>query len=274
MSSRAAWKGILQVARVRVPIKLYATTDEPAGISFNQLHTVCSTRVTQPRICATCETPVESDAISKGYEYEPGRFVVVLPEELEALQPASASVIDLQQIADVDALELRSIARAYFVVPDGIVGSPAVQAYVVLATALRGKVAIGKIAIYGRETLIAVSPETRAPQSALLLYTLHAAAEERAIAWPGRDVAARAGRLELSLAQAVLETLATPALDLTLVDELQAGVRRLIDAKIAGEEIVSPPPPPVPAPLPLIEALTLSVAVGRKQQAKPVRRRA
>lgn len=261
MAERPVWKGVLQIARVQIPIKVYPATSEAEKISLNQLHEndslghPCYARIKQQIHCPACQREVDHAELVKGYEYEPGKYAPLSKDELEAIKPPSTLVIDVTQIANAVTLERRVGDRAYFLVPNGAENGPASHAYAVICAALRGLVGIGKLAIYGREYLVAV--EAQGP--GLMLYTLHHAAELR-------TAPAVAPRVILSTnpefrqARRLFAAMLGP-LDLAdFIDQYQADLRRLIDAKIAGEEIVVPPLPE-PAPIATLrDALEQSLA--------------
>jgi DNA end-binding protein Ku len=197
--------------------------------------------------------------------------VILQPEELEAVAPPSTKVIDLVTFAAVSALELRTIDRTYYLAPDGPDGGPAHDAYAILVEAMAGQVGIGKLAIYGREYLIAVGPL----RGTLVLYTLHHAAELRDVPYAAPDPRAVRGSFtlpaaEVTLAQRVILAL-SGALDLgAFTDQVQADLRRLIDAKIAGDEIVEPVPIATPPVVNLREALTRSLLAVRATKGSKV----
>jgi DNA end-binding protein Ku len=235
MSIRATWKGVLKIRLVTIPIKVFPATEASQPIAFNQLHADCQTRLQQKKWCPTCAREVPSSEVMKGFEFEQGRYVLVLPEELDAVQPPSTKVIDLVQFADASELDPLYIDRSYYLAPDG---PTAIEAFAVMRIALRHRVGIGKLAIYGREYLVAVRP-TKLPQPVLLLHTLHHAAEVRSV--DGIDelqIPMAVSTEQVRLAQQVIAAFMGP-LDLAdFTDQYQTDLRRLIDAKIAGEEIV------------------------------------
>ncbi len=264
MAPRATWKGVLKIALVTIPIKVFPATESSKGLAFHQLHEPCKTRISQQHWCVSCLRQVENAEIVKGFEFEPGRYVLLEAAELEAVQPVSTRIIDLVQFAPPSELERRAIDRAYYLVPDGADGGPAGYAYAVLRCALGDRVGIGKLAIYGREYLVAVA----AQDQALMLYTLHHAAELRAI-----DVELVAGVQagDVALARRVLDAFARP-LDLAdFQDAYQRDVRRLIDAKVAGQDIVVSPAVETPSSLPLLEALQQSLAAVAPTKARPAK---
>ncbi len=253
MSARATWKGLLQISLVTIPIKVFPATEASASLSFNQLHErtadtdeahageLCHARVQQKRWCAKCDREVPMAEIVKGYEFEKDKYVLVNDDELAAIAPLSAKVIDLVQFVEASALEPRLVDRAYYLAPDGPDGGPAQAAYGILCEAMAGSVGIGKLAIYGREYLVAVGPQ----HGTLLLYTLHYAAELREAPYAAPNPRAVRGTFtlpaaEVTLAQRVILALAGPLSLTDFTDEYRDGVRQLIAAKIAGVEYIVP----------------------------------
>src|SRR6266496_2693909 len=235
MAARATWKGYLKISLVNIPIKVFPATESSGTISFNQLHAECQTRIHQKRWCAHCNREVPNSEIVKGYEFEKGRYVVLSEDDFQKVRPASTRVIDLVQFADESAIDPIYVDRAYYLAPDG---GPAGDAFAVMRDGMKGKVGIGKLALYGREYLVAVRPHQRG----IAMYTLHHAAEIRSI-----DVVEELGSVpekvkpeEIKLAKQVIETFSAP-LDLSdYKDEYREGLQKIIDAKIAGQEIVAP----------------------------------
>jgi DNA end-binding protein Ku len=285
MAARATWKGVLQISLVTVPIKVYPATESSESISFNQLHErtastdevhageLCHARVQQKRWCAKCDREVPTTEIVKGFEFEKGKYVILHDAELDAVKPESTRVIKLSQFVDASELEPQSIDRSYYLAPDGPI---AAQAVAVLQIAMRHRVGIGKLALYGREYLVAVRP-ARVPASAtsqvvLMLHTLHHAAELRSVETiDDLQTGAQASVDQVKLAQQVIAAYMGP-LDLAdFTDDYQADLRRLIDDKVAGNEIVHVPAPQPTPVLSLPDALQLSleaVSAAKKRAAK------
>lgn len=256
MAARAIWKGVLKIALVQIAVKVFPATETAEGLSFNQLHSECKSRIQQKKWCSTCAREVTAAEIVKGFEFIKDHYVLLEDAELEAIAPLSKKVIDLTQFAEAFALDVIHIDRTYYLAPDGPQAS---AAYAVLREALLGLVGIGKLAIYGREYLVAVGTH----QHALRLYTLHQAAQIRPVedlVLVAEDDLAPAPIAQVTLARQILAALRRP-LDLAdFTDAYQADVRRLIDAKVAGDEIVVPPTVATAPILPLLEALEQSLA--------------
>src|SRR5499427_10607641 len=174
MSVRSTWKGFLKISLVNIPIKVFPATESSGSISFNQLHAECQTRIQQKKWCPHHNREVPNSEIVKGYEFDKGRYVIMSDEDIEKVRPESTRVIDLVQFADEKAIDPMYVDRAYYLAPDGGV---AADAFAVMREGMQGKVGVGKLALYGREYLVAVRPHERG----IVMYTLHHAAEIRSI---------------------------------------------------------------------------------------------
>ena len=266
MAVRPTWKGFLKVSLVNIPVKVFPATESSATLSFNQLHAVCQTRIQQKRWCPHCEREVPNTELVKGYEFEKGHYVVVTDEDVQKVRVESTRVINLIQFADDTEIDPIYVDRAYYLAPDGPV---AADAFAVMREGMAGKAGIGKVALYGREYLVAVRPKKKG----LVMYTLHHEAEIRGIDQIEElsSVPSKVRAEEIKLAKQVIGTFDAP-LDLkSYKDEYSEGLRRIIDAKIAGEEVVEPEMQEPPKVVDLMEALRRSldaVSVDRKKPAK------
>ncbi len=266
MAARPTWKGHLKISLVNIPVRVFPATDSASSISFNQLHDECQTRIKQKKWCPHCDREVASSEIVKGYEFAKGRYVVVSDEDLAKVTPPSTRVIDLVQFADAGQLDPIYFERPYYLAPDGDV---AASAFAVMRDGMKDKVGIGKVALYGREYLVAVQPR----DNGLVMYTLRQASEIRAMSQIEEldRVPATIKPAEAQLARQVIETFHSD-LDLKdFRDDYEAELRRVIDAKIAGEEVVSQPDEAPTKVVDLMEALRRSldaVSAGKKPAAK------
>jgi DNA end-binding protein Ku len=266
MAARPTWKGYLKVSLVNIPIRVFPATDSAATISFNQLHAECQTRIQQKKWCPTCQKEVANTELVKGYEFEKGRFVVMTEEDIAKVRPQSTRVIDLVQFATVESLDPIYFERPYYLAPDSQV---AADAFAVVREGMQGKVGIGKLALYGREYLVAVAPRERG----LVMYTLRQADEIRAMNEVSElDLLPKSMKPEeVKLAKQVISTFESD-LDLkNYSDGYQTELRRVIDAKIAGEEVVAPVEEMPSKVVSLMEALRKSldtVSESKKKSAK------
>lgn len=266
MAARPTWKGYLKISLVNIPVRVFPATDSASSISFNQLHGECQTRIQQKKWCPHCDREVASSEIVKGYEFSKGRYVVVDDEDLSKVRPPSTRVIDLVQFTDAGQLDPIYFERPYYLAPDGDVAG---SSFAVMREGMANKVGIGKLALYGREYLVAVQPR----EQGLVMYTLRQASEVRAMSQIEEldRVPKTIKPAEALLAKQVIETFHSD-LDLKVYrDDYQAELRRIIDAKIAGEEVVATPDEAPTKVVDLMEALRRSldaVSAGKKAPAK------
>jgi DNA end-binding protein Ku len=254
MAARATWKGYLKVSLVNIPIKVFPATESSATISFNQLHGECNTRIKQKKWCPTCDREVPNSEIVKGYEYEKGRYVVLSEEDFDNVKTDSTRVIDLVQFSDESSIDPMYIDSTYYLAPDGGV---ATDAFAVMREGMKGKVGVGKLALYGREYLVAV----RSHGKGIVMHTLHHAAEIRGMEQVEElnSVPSKVKPEEIKLAKQVISTFEAPLNLKDYKDEYREGLQEIIDAKIAGREVVAPEVEEPPKVVNLMEALRKSL---------------
>jgi DNA end-binding protein Ku len=266
MAARATWKGYLKISLVNIPIKVFPATESSATISFNQLHGECQTRIQQKRWCPHCSREVPLSEIVKGYEFEKGHYVIVSDEDFDNVRTESTRVIDLVQFADEGAIDPMYVDRTYYLGPDGGV---AADAFAVMREGMKGKVGVGKLALYGREYLVAVRSHGRG----IVMHTLHHAAEIRGIdaVEDLNSVPTKAKPDEIKLARQIIKSFEGPLNLADYKDEYREGLQRIIDAKIAGEEVVAPEVEAPPKVVNLMEALRKSLDSVSRAQKKPAK---
>src|SRR5437588_3566830 len=158
------------------------------------------------------------------------------------------------------------VDRAYYLAPDG---GHASDAFAVMREGMKGKVGVGKLALYGREYLVAVRPHERG----IVMHTLHHAAEIRRIdsVEELNSVPAKVKPEEIKLARQVIGTFEGPLNLSEYKDEYREGLQRIIDAKIAGEEIVATTVEAPPRVVNLMDALKKSLDAVSSTRKKPVK---
>jgi DNA end-binding protein Ku len=267
MAARSTWKGYLKVSLVTIPIRVFPATESAATLSFNQLHAECATRIQQKKWCPKCDREISNSELAKGYEFEKGRYVVMEEEDFAKVTIESTRVINLMQFSDDTMIDPMYVDKAYYLAPDGPV---AAEAFAVMREGMRGKAGIGKVALYGREYLVAVKPK----ENGLVMYTLHHAAEIRSIDQVEElDAVPKSVKAEeLKLARQVVEMFAGE-LDLKdYKDEYKEELRRIIQAKVAGEDVVAQAP--VEAPTNVVDLMAAlrksldAVSASKKPAAK------
>jgi DNA end-binding protein Ku len=209
---------------------------------------------------------VPNSEIVKGYEFEKGRYVVMSEEDFDKVRPESTRVIDLVQFADEKAIDPMYVDRTYYLAPDG---GMAADAFAVMRDGMQGKVGVGKLALYGREYLVAVQPK----EKGLVMYTMRRANEVRAMSTIEEldAVPSKIKPDEIKLAKQVIGNFEGSLNLEDYKDGYQEELRRIIDAKIAGEEVVATEEKAPPKVVNLMDALRQSldrVSTQKKKSAK------
>ena len=156
MAARAYWKGQIRLALVSIPVEIFTATKSGATIAFNQIHEPTGKRIKYKKVVPGIG-PVDPDEIVKGYQYEKGSYVLLDDEEIEAVKLESKKTLELTQFVDHDEIDVLYYEKPYYVVP---ADDLAEEAYIVLREALRRtkKVALGQLAMRGREYMVSLKP--------------------------------------------------------------------------------------------------------------------
>jgi len=133
MAARAIWKGELKLGTTRIPVKLYSAVVDRT-VHFHILDEKHLMRVKQHMVSPESGDEVATEEIQKGYEIEPGRFVVVTDEELEQLEPKASREIEIAEFVPPEAISQQWYERPYYLAPDGDV-----KAYFALVEALKNR---------------------------------------------------------------------------------------------------------------------------------------
>jgi DNA end-binding protein Ku len=171
MAARPIWRGQIRLALVSIPVELYSATKSGASIQFHQVHEPTGKRIKYEKVVPGVG-PVNTDEIVKGFEVSKGHYVLLEPEEIEAVKLESRKTLDLVQFVDANDIDAMYFDRPYFIVP---ADDLAEEAFVVLRDALRAakKVGVGQLAMRGQEYVVAIKPCGRG----MLLETLRYADE-------------------------------------------------------------------------------------------------
>jgi DNA end-binding protein Ku len=118
MAARAIWKGELKLNSTKLPVKLYSAVED-RSVRFHILDDSGRKRVKQHMVDRESGEEVPNEEIQKGYEVEPGKFVILTDEDLESLNPKPSRDIDVDEFVSIDAIPQQYYERPYFLGPDG-----------------------------------------------------------------------------------------------------------------------------------------------------------
>jgi DNA end-binding protein Ku len=226
MAARAIWKGELKVGTTKVPVKLYAALKDQA-VRFHILDGRSKTRVKQHMINPESGEEVASEKIQKGFEVEPGTFVLLDEKELESIEPKADREIEIKHFVPPSAIAPEFYDRPYYLGPDGDSAT-----YFALAEALRKKDREG-IAHWVMRKQPYVGA-LRAQDDYLMMFTLRSPEEVLS----AKDLPRPAGRApdkkELSMAKQLVEMLKGEFDPKDYQDEYRGRVMEFVAKKAKG----------------------------------------
>jgi DNA end-binding protein Ku len=255
MAQRALWSGTVGFGLVQVPVRMYTAISEK-GVKFNQLNSKTGNRVRQQRIDGGTGAEVAYEDIVKGYEMSKDTYLVVTPEELEALAPRMTKTIDIQKFVGVDEIDPMLYDKSYYLGPAEGVEKP----YHLLTQAMEkaGRVALGKIVQRGgsKQKLMAIRAQDGVLVGSMLVF-----GDE--VNRPPEIEPAELSDRELQMATALIESLTEEFDPNEFTDEYREEVLALIEAKAMGETYATPEPEPEVEQEDLMAALEASLAAPK-----------
>ena len=268
--ARAIWTGAISFGLVNVPVKLYSATS-PKTVRFHQLSSKTGVRIRQKRVDPTTDQEVPYEEIVKGYEITPERYVVIEPEELDALDPKATKTIDIEEFVDLEEIDPIYYDHSYYLAPT----AGGAKAYRLLLEAMReeNKVGIGRVVLRSKQQLSALRPTGEVLTLTTMLWGDEVLSPDRLDEL--ESVAeAEASERELKMAEQLIESLSGPFEPERFKDEYRERVLDLIERKAAGEEIAVQPQAEEPAAAPdLMAALEASLAAVRSDAKEPAKKK-
>ena len=204
--------------------------------------------------------PVEAEEITKGYEYEKGKYVIIDPKEIDDLKLQSKQTIELVRFVDEEAIDDRYYETPYYLLPDGDMAD---EGYTILHKALKdtGKIGIGQFILRGHGNIVAIKPFGKG----LLLEVLRHANEIRAAEPLFKEInEVKVDKEALDLAKELVKRKAGKFEPEQLKDEYNEAVWELINAKLEDRapEIVTEAPGTAKV-INIMDALKKSVQQGQ-----------
>jgi DNA end-binding protein Ku len=248
---------------VTIPVRIYNAVDREETIRFNQLHKEDNGAVGYDKKCKRCGKTLTAEEIEKGYQFEPDQYVIVSPDDLAKIKLKSTKVIEIQGFIDAGEVDALLYESPYFAGPDGTI---ATKTYSLLSQALKasGKAGVGKVVLRDREEILLIAPL----DGGLVLHKLRRPNEVRKLEDVPQIEKRDVNRDELKLSISLVESMTASLKDLDLTDHYSEALREMVEAKIAGKEVVSAPEEEKPV-VDIMTALRQSIE-RTKAQKKPM----
>jgi DNA end-binding protein Ku len=228
MAARAIWKGNLKLNSTRLPVKLYSAV-KAQTVRFHILDVKTKQRVKQHMVEAETGDEIPNGEIKKGFEVEPGTFVILNEKELAALEPEASRDIEVEQFVPPEEIPPEYYDRPYYLAPDGDA-----TAYFALAEALTNKKKEAVVHWVMRKQPYAGA--IRADDDHLVLYTLRSAEEVLSAKDLPRPSGREPDKKELSMAKQLVEMLKGEFDPKDYKDEYRERVMEFIEKKAKGHK--------------------------------------
>jgi DNA end-binding protein Ku len=273
MARYSSWKGYLKISLVSVPVKAYTAASSAASISLNQLHAACNSRIQYKKTCPI-HGEVPGGEIVSGYEYNKGQYVVIDTDELDKLRTEKDRSINVSSFVAAGAIDpIYQSGKNYYLLPDGPVGQ---KAYQLIHQAMKEKdvQAVAQVVISKKEELVVLRPI----EDLLVMTVLNYANEiKEPQSFLDELVKSESGKQELQLVEQLIGALTTDKFELGQFRDLYTEkLTQLIEAKVAGKELVAAPAGEEPQVINLMEAIQQSLKQTKPAAAaeKPARKAA
>jgi Ku protein, prokaryotic len=251
------WKGSVSFGLVNIPVKMFTATEDK-DIRFKYIHKDCHTPVKYKKMCPACNKEVQPEDIVRGYEYEPGKYVIITSEDFDSLQVKSEKNVEIVDFVKLEEVDPVYFDKTYFLAPQETGG----KAYTLLREALgqKDKIAVAKITIRDRESLAVI----RVYKNVLILETIFYPDEVKDSAQvPGIPENARTTQAELDMATQLIDNLTTTFDPSKYVDTYREKLIEHINAKVEGKQVVARKEVEKENVVSLMEALKQSIQMSK-----------
>ncbi len=230
---RAIWRGHIQFSLVTIPVRIYNAIDTAQTISFNLLSKEGHNPVAYEKKDKVTGETLKTDDIVKGYQYEPGQYVIVEAEDFEKVKLKSEKVIEIEGFVDTEEVHPTLFEAPYYIGPDGDV---AAKTYGLLSETLKqtGRIAVGKVVLRDRETPLLLAPM----EGGIVMYRLRYPHEVRDMKEVPQIREVKADKEQLKLAKTLVDSMTVKFASIEMKDNYYDKLKAIIDAKIEGKEIV------------------------------------
>jgi DNA end-binding protein Ku len=207
------------------------------------------------------EAPAPAASITKGYEFERGRYVTLAPDELRSIAPPTSrdmEIIEFVKLADIDPVYYEA---SYYVKPEDAGRKP----YALLYEAMReaGFAGVAQFAMHRRDRVAILRPGP----VGLMAHAMYFASEVRTDEEVRADLSLVSEK-EIALAKSLVGALAGPFEPAKYRDQYREKLEALIAAKVEGRQTATLSDVPAAKPAgDIMEALRKSLEAVKKPAA-------
>ena len=250
---------------VTIPVRIYNAVETSHTVKFNQLNKKTNNPIRYEKRDKGTNEVVKNEDIVKGFQYEPGQYVIVEKDDFQKVKLKSTKVIEIEGFVDIKEVDPTLYDSPYFAGPDGDVAN---KAFALLCKTLEktGKLGIGRVVLRDRESIMLLAPKS----PGILLYKLRYPEEVRSMNNVPELVEEEVNKDELKLSETLVGSMVTTMSKIKLKDRYQKALKEIIESKIEGKEVVSYEEEEQPV-VDIMAALKASIDEAKSQR-KPMKK--
>jgi DNA end-binding protein Ku len=244
-------------------VAIYSATQEHE-VSFHQFEKGTSDRIRYHRVNERTGKEVDYEDIVKGADVGGGQYVMLDPDELDAIAPGRSRALEIHTFVDLDDIDPIYFQKTYYLAPPT---DEAKKTYALLRDAMAdaNRAAIATLVMRNKEYLAAIRPQG----DLLVLETMFFADEVRD---PHKEIDTLPGKVsarpqERKMAGQLIASMTGKWNPSDYRDTYTDRVNELIDAKKQGAEVrLAEEAPAATEVSDLMEVLRRSVEAARKSR--------
>ncbi|MDM0049713.1 Ku protein [Variovorax sp. J22R115] len=257
---RTLWKGAITFGLVHIPVGLHTATTEE-GVDFDWLDKRTMDPVGYKRVNKKTGKEIDKDDIVKGVEYDDGKYVVISPDEIEAVYPRTTQTIEIQRFVDANAIPFVYLERPYYVAPV----NKGQKVFALLREVLlkTGKIGLAKVVIATKQHLAALVPSDKALVLNLLRWGDEVKSLEGLDLPPAGTKGAKISAAEMKMAEQLVKDMSGEWKPEDFKDEFKHEVMKLVDKKVKAGDTETVIQPEEEAPSEGAEIIDLTELLAR-----------
>jgi DNA end-binding protein Ku len=272
MLPRAIWKGRVRLGEISFGIALHTAATTSDRIALHMINRATGNRLKNELVDAETGKPVDRDDEVMGYELDTGEHVVLEPDEIASVVPASDKTLPIESFLPCGEIDTLYFDRPYFLTPSDPASA---EAYALLRDGMdKLKVAgLARTVLFRRLRTVMIRPHGRGFIANALNFDYQVRSAERAFAdLPDLKIE---GEM-LALAEHIIATKMGDFDPSTFEDRYESALADLVRAKLEGKPLPKRKEPQRDKVIDLMAALRESAKAAKpgKPALKATRRKA
>jgi DNA end-binding protein Ku len=266
MAPRANWKGRVRIGEIAFSVALYTAATTSDRVSLHMINRATGNRLKNELVDSETGKPVDKESAVMGYELDSGDYLLLEPEELSSVVPASDKTLAIESFLPCRDIDTLYFDRPYYLAPSDPASA---DAFAVLrdGMALQKVAALARTVLFRRLRTVMIRPHGAGFIANTLNFDYQVRSAENAFA----DIPDLKIKGEmLDLAEHIIGTKLGDFDPTSFEDRYESALAELVRAKLEGRPLPKPAQPARDKVVDLMAALRESAkaAKGRKPPAK------